>query len=77
MEMKIERFLKNILIGLALIMLNFSIIFSSVDVNSYDYLKLKINNNVEFGLNFEKDYKISFIEVDSYFFPKTINNSQY
>ncbi len=77
MDIKKNKFIQIIFISLILIVLNFSNIFASVDVNSYDYLKLKINNNIEFGVDFENEYKISFIDLDSFFLPKTINDSQY
>jgi len=46
-------------------------------LNSYDYIKLNITNNIEFKINFDSNYKINFFNLYSYFLPQTINNSQY
>ena len=47
------------------------------NINSYEYLKLKINNNITFETKKEKDYKVSFFNLESYFFPQTFDGAQY
>lgn len=49
----------------------------SEDINSYEYLKLKIENNIQFSVEKEEDFKVSSFYVNSFFFPQTIENSQY
>ncbi len=60
-----------ILIGLQ------TIIFAQDDnTNSYEYLKLKINQEIEFQINFENEYNVNTFNVYSYFFPQTFENAQ-
>lgn len=47
------------------------------DLYSYNYLKLGIENKIEFQMNFESNYQINKFNIISTFFPNTINNSQY
>lgn len=49
----------------------------SQDVNSYDYLKVKIENKLEFDIDFQRDYKVDKFEVSSYTIPSTYEDSQY
>ena len=53
-----------------------NLVFSQ-SLNEIDYLKLKISNEVEFGINFEDESKVNELEVTSYFFTQTFKGSQY
>lgn len=46
-------------------------------LNNQDYIKLKIDNKISFNVEFEKDYNITKFDLESYFFPRSFNNSQY
>lgn len=52
-------------------------IFANNEINSYNYLKLEIENDINFDISFEKEYKVSELNLISYFFPQTFNGSQY
>ncbi|MCA9486826.1 MAG: transglutaminase domain-containing protein [Nanoarchaeota archaeon] len=54
-----------------------SAVFCADSVNSQEYLKLKIENSLSFGVNMEADSTISLFQVRSNIFPQTYNDSQY
>ncbi len=47
------------------------------DISSYDYIKLKIKNDISFYIDFEDKYDVEKFSVDSFFLPITYNGSQY
>lgn len=49
----------------------------SEELNSYEYIKLDIQNNVSFKIEKSNEMKINFFFVESHFFPNTIEGSQY
>jgi len=72
-----KRKLKLSISLLFLILLFSQIIFSSESINSYDYLKVKINSEINFQIEKENKYNVNFFEINSFSIPITINNSQY
>lgn len=46
-------------------------------VNSYEYLKLKINNEVKFETKKEKEFNVNYFKLESYFFPQSFEGAQY
>lgn len=70
--------IKRIFIILILTSLCLNSIFAQSNINSYDYIKVKINNNLEFGADkWSNDLSIGWFYLNSYFLPQTIENSQY
>ncbi len=51
--------------------------FAIDELNNYEYLKLNIKNNIEYGINKGSNYNVEYLNLDSYFFPYNHNNSQY
>ncbi|MDA3856364.1 MAG: hypothetical protein PF569_08965 [Candidatus Woesearchaeota archaeon] len=47
------------------------------DINSYEYLKLNINQKIDFQVEIEQDSNINYFYITSNFFPKTYEESQY
>ena len=52
---------------LLLIIINLNLAFSPT-LNEVDYLKLEINNDIEFEIKFKAESKVSELDVTSYFF---------
>lgn len=52
-------------------------VYSQDDLNSYEYIKVDIELDIEFGVELNPNSIINNFEVSSYFFPQTIENSQY
>lgn len=50
---------------------------SAENLNNLDYIKVDIQNSIEFGVEFENNYKVNALFVDNFFYPQTYNNSQY
>lgn len=46
-------------------------------INSYEYLKLEIENEISFGVSFEDNYNVNKFDVNSFFFPQTYADSQF
>lgn len=51
--------------------------FAQESIIDYEYLKIDIENQIAFELDFENNYKIEKFEVNSNFLPQTIENAQY
>ncbi len=47
------------------------------DINSYEYLKVNIDNEIYFGIEKSPNYEVNYFNVKSHFFPKTIPDNQY
>ena len=62
---------------LLILFLIFSSFSEEINPNSYNYIKLEIDNQISFKTNIETKYEISEFDVFSYFFPITYNGSQY
>jgi len=74
---KLNIFFKFFLI-ISTTILTFSSVFSEkIELNDLDYLKLNISNEIQFLTTIEKSHSISKFEVNSHFFPKSYNGSQY
>lgn len=69
--------IKTVILSLIFILALTGNIFSTDDINSYDYLKLKIDNSINFEITKENKFNIEEFKVNSYFFPKTQNGTQY
>ncbi|MFW6286165.1 MAG: transglutaminase-like domain-containing protein [Nanoarchaeota archaeon] len=52
-------------------------IYSQDDINSYEYLKLEINNKINFYIDFKNNWGVETFTLKSHFFPQTFNNTQY
>lgn len=75
-----NRYLFLVLTSLAFItnlFLNMGISYASSNPNSYEYLKLEIDNTLSFKTKIDNNFKINEFNVSSYFFPITYNGSQY
>lgn len=60
-----------------LVIFNTSTIFANDNLNSYDYIKLEIENNIDFEVEKGENFDIKKFEVISYFLPQTYNKTQY
>ena len=74
--MQIKKIL-GFLVLILTIMLNCTLAFSEKDINSYQYLKLEINNNIGFDFGSSILPNIHKVDLTSYFFPQTIIKGQY
>lgn len=48
----------------------------SVDITKYDYIKLKVDNEINFDVEKEDNFKLNYLKLNSYFFPQLVE-SQY
>ena len=62
---------------LLILVLLFNSFSEETNPNSYNYIKLEIDNQISFKTNIESKFEISEFDVFSYFFPITYNGSQY
>ncbi len=74
--MNISKFLSKVLLFL-LLFLNFSIIYSTNEVNSAQYLKLNITHSLSFELEEKENSAFNYLYLYSYYLPQTINSHQY
>lgn len=67
----------KILAIIVIFFLSFITINAQDSLNDYEYIKVKIENEIGFQTRMENKYSISKFELISYFFPQYIKNSQY
>lgn len=69
---------KKILPIIIAILLSITISYADEEgLNKQDYLKLQIDNSISLDLNFENNYRIDKLSIESTFFPKTYEQSQF
>lgn len=73
---KMKKILLLILLS-SIILPSIFAITTNEDINSYEYLKLQIDQSIDFQVVKDLNYQISYFYITSNFFPKTYNNSQY
>lgn len=70
--------IKRIFIAFILILICFGQVLAQENINSYDYIKVQITNDLEFGVNnWQKDVNVGWFYLYSYFLPQTIEGAQY
>ena len=77
---KFQKSIRIILILISLFILISSIAqisYAADDINSYEYLKIKIENNISFEIEMQPNYNVNYLNIESHFFPRTINKTQY
>ena len=67
--------IKKIIIFLILIF-STNTLTASESVNSYEYLKVQISNDIKYGITKQNNAYIEELSLTSYFFPKNYDNSQ-
>lgn len=67
--------IKKIIIFLILIF-STNTLTASESVNSYEYLKIQISNDIKYGITKQNNAYIEELSLTSYFFPKNYDNSQ-
>lgn len=76
MQKKIKVLNLNLILFLLIVLLSINLTFSS-NLNSQEYIKLKINNNIKFEIDKNQNTYIDFFYLTSSFFPKSYENVQY
>ncbi len=52
-------------------------VFAEDGLNSYEYLKLNIDNQISFDISKDRNYDVESFEIKSSFFPQTMKGAQY
>lgn len=72
----LKKFFLGIVCSIFLFFCKINFIYAD-SLNSYEYLKLEIDNTLEFKTTLQNEFKVNDFKVSSYFFPVTYNGSQY
>lgn len=68
--------LKKILLTFLLLTLSISIV-NAQELNDFEYLKLQIDNTINFKIQKDQNYNVNFLNVNSFIFPQNQEGSQY